>query len=322
MIAYKAKRNEYENAVIDYGTRLARANNGTSADLIEWSQSGGIYKRRAAQARGDWIANGYKDDVEKAQATIDHITGSSMVVWMERLKQDLDSIQDNVLGAFGYPFFPAALLPGGFARSSGWLKLSELELHKKRRSSSSSRDWGASGGLNLGFVSIGGSGGGSRSDHQVSFGQESFGIDFEYTQIEIVRPWFNPNFFLSRGWKPRDEFIRDHNGQALHSDGKEKPQGLMIGYPTKALFIRNLTITSQSLASFMSKHEDDVHGGGSVGWGPFSLGGHYAQRNRRSESNLDVHAASFTVNGLQLVGFLSALFPYSANPDPNVKEWI
>ncbi len=156
----------------------------------------------------------------------------------------------------------------------------------------------------------------------MSFGQESFGIDFEYTQVEIVRPWFNPNFFLSRGWKPKDEFIRDHNGQALHSDGKEKPQGVMIGYPTKALFIRNLTITSQSLATFMKMHEDDVHAGGSVGWGPFCLGGHYAQSNAQSQYNLDVQGATVTVRGLQLVGFLSALFPYSANPDPNVKKWI
>lgn len=322
MIAYKEKRNAYENAVIDYAARLARANNGTSADLIEWSQSGGTYKRRAAQARNDWVANGYKDDVEKAQATIDHITGSSMVTWIQRLTQDLDSIQDNVQGAFGYPFFPATILPGGFARSGGWMKLSEHELHTKRRSSSSARDWSASAGLSLGFITIGGSGGGSSSDQQVSFGSESFGIEFDYTQVEVVRPWFNPNFFLSRGWKPRDEFIRDHNGQALHSDGKEKPQGVMIGYPTKALFIRDLKITSQSLADFMSRHQDDVHAGGFVGWGPLCLGGRYAQSNKRDESNLDIHGATISVRGLQLVGFLSALFPYSANPDPNVQKWI
>jgi hypothetical protein len=34
MTAYKEKRIAYENAVIDYATRLARANNGTASDLI------------------------------------------------------------------------------------------------------------------------------------------------------------------------------------------------------------------------------------------------------------------------------------------------
>ena len=47
MTAYKEKQIAYENAVIDYAQKLARANNGTAADLIEWNRSGGIYKQRA-----------------------------------------------------------------------------------------------------------------------------------------------------------------------------------------------------------------------------------------------------------------------------------
>ena len=58
MLAYKEKRIAYENAVIDYATRLARSNNGTAADLIEWTRSGGIYKQRANQALRDWIGTG------------------------------------------------------------------------------------------------------------------------------------------------------------------------------------------------------------------------------------------------------------------------
>lgn len=320
MLAYKDKRIAYENAVIDYATRLARANNGNAADLIEWTRSGGVYKQRANQALRDWIATGYKEDVERAQATISHILGGSMVAWKDKLTQDLDDIQNNVQGAFGYPFFPATMLPGGFARSTSWSKLSEHKLHTRSRSSSSSRDWGATGGLALGFINIGATGGGSSRDEHIDFKQETFGIEFEYTQVEILRPAFNPNFFLSRGWRPGDEFVRDHG--PLHSDGKAKPQGCMIGYPTKALFIRNLTITSQALASALSKHQDDVRGGGVVGWGPFNLGGYYSQSNKSSESNLDIQGATITVKGLQLVAFLSALFPYTANPSPDVKNWI
>lgn len=321
MQAYKEKRIAYENAVIDYATRLARANNGTSAELIEWTRSGGIYKQRANQALRDWIGSGYKEEVEKAQATISHILGGSMVAWKDKLTQDLDDIQNNVQGAFGYPFFPATILPGGFARSASWSRLTEHELHRKTRSSATARDWGAHGGLALGFLNIGAAAGGSSRDENVSFQQETFGIDFEYTQVEILRPAFNPNFFLSRGWRPRDEFVRDH-GTNLHSDGRPQPKGLMIGYPTKALFIRNLTITSQSLASTLSRHQDDIKAGGIVAWGPLNLGGYYSQSNKESESNLDIHGATITVKGLQLVAFLSALFPYTANPSPDVKNWI
>lgn len=321
MIAYKEKRTAYENAVIDYAVRLARANNGTSADMIEWSQSGGIYKQRANQALQDWKGTGYKEEVEQAQSTISHILGGSMVAWKDKLNQDMENIQNNVQGVFGYSFFPATVLPGGFARNQGWSRLSERELHRKTRSSSTSRDWSAAAGLSLGFLNIGVAGGGSHRESNFSFEQEQFGVEFDYTQVEIARPAFNANFFVSRGWRPTHEFALNY-GSDRHSDGQANPKGVMIGYPTKALFIRNLTITSSSLSSYLHTKQDDIRGGGFVGWGPFNLGGTYSQSNKSSESNLDIHGATITVRGLQLVGFVSALFPYTANPSPDVKKWI
>jgi hypothetical protein len=142
MTAYKEKKITYENAVIDYAGRLARANNGTASDLVEWTRSGGVYKQRANQALSDWIGTGYKRDVERAQATIDQILGTSMVAWVEKLRLDLEDIENNVQGSYGYPFFPAAILPGSFARTPGWSRLEEYKLHQKIKSSSSSRNWG------------------------------------------------------------------------------------------------------------------------------------------------------------------------------------
>jgi hypothetical protein len=103
------KRIDYENAVIDHATRLASANSGTASDLIEWSRSGGSYKQRANLALRDWIANGYKEEVENAQATVSHILGGNMVAWKEKLTQDPGDIQNNVQGASGYQ--PAAASP-------------------------------------------------------------------------------------------------------------------------------------------------------------------------------------------------------------------
>ena len=320
MLAYKEKKLAYENAVIDYASRQARANNGTAADLIEWTRSGGVYKSRAIAARREWIANGYKNDVERAQATINHILGSSMVAWKDRLVQDVKDIQENVSGVYGYPFFPSAILPGSFARNDGWSQFNERELHRKVNSSSSSRSGGARAGLNLGLWRFGASGGGSSKKQEFSFTQNQFGISFEFTQVEIARPAFNPNFFLSRGWRPKDSFIQDYG--PLHSDGKKKPKGAMIGYPTKALFVRNLTIYSKDLATFMKTKQSEINGSTSFGWGPFSIGGNYAQSNKSSESNLDIQESSIRIKGIQLVAFLSALFPYTANPSPDVETWI
>jgi hypothetical protein len=320
MIAYKEKRSAYDNAVTDYAARLARANNGTAADLIEWQRSGGIYRRRATEALRDWIATGYKNDVERAQSTLSHILGGSMVQWKDNLLQIVADIDNNTTGAFGYPFHPASVLPGGFARSAGWSRFSEMDLQRKVSSSSSSKKGTASLGFTLGFFSFGGAGGGGVQEQQFSFQSESFGMEFEYTTVEIMRPAFNANFFLSRGWRPRDTFIRDHG--PLHSNGQQPPKGAMIGYPTKALFIRDLKIHSREVAQHMRARQSDIAGGATFAIGPIGFGGTYQQSNKERESNLSVHDASIEVKGLQLVCFMSALFPVTANPSPDVKQWI
>lgn len=321
MAAYKQKQTAYENAVIDYAVRLARANNGTAADLVEWTRSGGIYKQRANAALEEWIATGYKRDVERAQATISQILGTSMVAWIERLRQDQEDINNNLTGGFGYSFFPSMIVPGSFARNLDWQSYSEHELHRKLSSTSSSTSYSGSAGLNLGLFSVGASAGRSFTDHTFDFREESFGVSFSYTQVEIIRPAFNPNFFLSRGWRPKDTFIRDYN-TALHSDGKPQPTGAMVGYPTKALFVRDLVITSSTFADYMRVQTDNVRAGASFGWGPFCIGANYAHSSKQSESNLDVQGAEIRIKGLQLVGFISAIFPYTANPSPDVKKWI
>jgi hypothetical protein len=320
MTIYNEKKLAYENAVVDYAARLARAQTGTAADVIEWTRSGGVFKQRALQARRDWTAIGNKNAIEEAQSVIAHITGGNMGAWKQALLDNVIEIEENVSGAFGYPFFPATVLPGAFARSGGWTHYSQRNLKQRVTSRTSTQSGGASGGLSLGFFTIGGSGGGSRQERSLQIQRDDFGLEFDYTQVEICRPAFNPNFFLSRGWKPRDSFVADHG--AVHSDGKPNPTGAFVGYPTKALFIRNLRIYSSELAQTMRDLQTSAHGGGMVGIGPFMIGGSYAQTNRQRESNLEIDNAGITVRGMSLVAFLSALFPATSNPNPAVQNWV
>lgn len=321
MLAYKAKRQAYEDAVIEYATRLSQANSGTAADLIQWQQTGGMLKRRATQALRDWIANGYKNDIERAQAVISHITGQSMVLWKDNLVQTLDHIENNTTGAFGYPFYPASVLPGAFARSGGWTRFSERSLSRKMSSSTQSRSGGGSFGLSLGLFTIGGGGGGGKTEFKRDFSSSSFGMEFSYAPVEIMRPWFHPDFFLSRGWRPADAFIREYDTD-VHSDGESPPSGALIGYPTKALFVKDLVIHSSEVVSFVRSQESHIQGGGFVGIGPFCIGGRYQQSNRSSQSNYDFNGASIRIRGMQLMGFLSTLLPHSADPSPDVENWV
>lgn len=322
MIAYKQYKAAYEAAAIEVATRLAAANSGSVADAIIWNQSGGIYRERGFQALRDWEAQGYKSQIERAQSAIAHITGTSMATWKEALLEELDAIENTVSGVFGSPFYPATVIPGGFARSQGWTTFEQNDLRSWYKNTTSSSGWSAQAGISLGIYTIGGGAGRAVSKADVDFGNEEFYLGFQYTTVEIVRPWFNPNFFRSRGWRPNDDFIRDHGGESVHSDGADPPTGLMIGFPTKALFIRNLEIRSSALAAHLRSESENINAGAFVGIGPICIGGKYRQEKRKTDNNYNINGARITVSGIQCVGIMSAMLPKAADPSPDVKKWI
>jgi hypothetical protein len=321
MLAYEEYRTKYENAVADYAARLARSQTGTAADRIEWNRSGGIYRSRAKQALTDWVGRGYKNDVQTAQATIDNILGTSMVLWWEKLKSDVDEVDNNVNGAFGYPFFPATVVPGSFARNPNWATYQEMHVESHTKMTSSTRSGSATVGFSLGIFNVGAAGGGGVEDFAYDMTGKSFGIKFDYTQVQIVRPAYNANWFWARGWRPKPGF-EQLGYPPLHSNGAEHPSGAMIAFPTAALFVRNLTIYSREVADHVKRHADKAQGGGFIGIGPFCIGGTYAQTNNSRETSFTYDESSVTMNGIQLVAFLSTKIPKAADPSPDIKKWV
>lgn len=321
MKAYDEYQTRYENAVIDYGQRLARSQNGSAADLVEWSRSGGIYRARAIKAWRDWESLGSKNDVERAQAVLDQLLGTSAVQWVADLRSDVEQARNATQGVFGYPFFPASVVPGGFARSDSWTTYENHELHRSSQESSISRRGSASLGFSLGLVNFTGGGGGGRREEEFKIQDNRFGMKFQYTQVEVVRPAFNPGFFSSQSWKLKHEFTDAYRTDQL-SDGSEKPTGALIAYPSKALFVRDLTFYSSDLASYMKTKTEDIQAGAFVGIGPILLGGGYQQSSFNRESNLEITDASVRIPGLQLVAFVSTLLPAAPNPSPDIKNWL
>ncbi|MFF4837999.1 hypothetical protein [Streptomyces sp. NPDC001315] len=320
-LAYEEYRTKYENAVIDYAARLARSQTGSAADRIEWNRSGGIYRARAKQALQEWVGRGFKNDIETAHATIDQILGTSMLLWWNRLKSDVDAIDNNVSGSFGYPFFPATVVPGSFARNPNWAVYDERHVESHTKSTSSARQGSAAVGFSLGLFNVGAAGGGGREDFEVDMTGKSFGIKFDYTQVQIVRPAFNANWFWARGWRPKPGFEL-LGYPPLHSNGAEHPEGAMIAYPTAALFARNLTLYSSEVAAHVKQHADHIEGGGFVGIGPFTIGGKYGQTNNSSEQSFTFDGSSVTMNGIQLMAFISTKIPKAADPSPDIKKWV
>jgi hypothetical protein len=48
----------------------------------------------------------------------------------------------------------------------------------------------------------------------------------------------------------------------------------------------------------------------------------YSQTNNSAETSFSFDGSSVTMNGIQLVAFLSTKIPKAADPAPDIKKWV
>jgi hypothetical protein len=275
-------------------------------------------RKKVEAAEMAWVSQGYKNEYETINAYINQVTQKSMVLYKEDLLRKfnnglLTSTQEGTAGDFHY----TTLVPGNFATSPGWTKFTFAEndfaTHSKQKTSA----WGASSGVNLGFVSFGAKASRSKVTSASDQKASNFFAELQFTQVPIVRPWFDPGFFSMRGWTL--DKLWNLNFDKTVSDGAEKPTGRLVAYPITALFVRDVKFSFSEVESHARYANTQLKAGGSVGWGPFSLGGSYSHGSVESSSGYHGENGRVEIKGLQLIGFINNLIPKSPNPNPEIK---
>jgi hypothetical protein len=172
------------------------------------------------QALHAWRQQGYKSEVEAAQATIEQVTGANpYIMWADwkdafRRSRRTNAATDSV-------YYDTYMYPTSFYEDQGagcWTKVSIV---------SDAGD--AMSRLGIGRIS------------------------FEVARTQIVRPWFEPNLIASRYWE------WGASGMADLSDGGRPPRGSMTAYPVEVVFARNVRVSSARKAAgdTESKTPDD-----------------------------------------------------------------
>jgi hypothetical protein len=330
---YFEKMAAYEDAALQYNSRRIDALAATNPAAIHyWSLNANILRNRVRAAMADWVSNGYKNDYESIAAYIDQVMQRDMALLKEEYRDELEKARLTGL-ASGSDFFYTALVPGNFAKSSGWTEFSfsSGDFSSTATSSHSTKQWEAkaSGGF-LGLFSASGGGGASssKSEYASNFNSDYFGLSFEIAQVPIVRPWFKLPFLLSRSWR-FDQNNPEAKGEFI-SDGAKPPKGKMPAFPTSIIAVRKLNLKfaeSSGFTSFVSESESSHAGaGGGFSWGPFSLGGSYS-RSSSSGSSERKQGYKFSnqgieIDGMQVIGFKCHVLPKSPDPLPSITEWI
>jgi hypothetical protein len=332
--AYFEKMAAYEQAALEYNNRRIAALAATDPRAVhDWALNASILRNRVKHAMNDWVTNGYKNDYEKIAAFIDQVMQRDMSMLKQEYREELEKARLTGL-ASGSDFFYTSLIPGSFARSKGWteFRFSGADLQTFSSSTFSSKKWQAkAGGGFLGIFGAAGGGGksagSSRAEYKDGFNSAHLGITFEIAQVPIVRPWFRPAFLLSKSWRfdQGNPEVKDE----IVSDGLMPPKGLMPGYPTTVLFIRNLTLKvgkASGFGEFVSEHTSESAGGrGVVSIGPFHAGGGYNRaavggtttRNRQQHWD----GQELSVPGMQVIGFKCHILPACPSPLPSIQIW-
>jgi hypothetical protein len=318
--AYNEKMAAYIAAALAYNAKSVAAASATGADgraaVADWAQNAQLYYLNVKQAADAWETAGYRNEVNEINAYINQVTDRSMVTWKQSLEEAYDRAlltAPNAPVAFPY----TTLIPGNFASNGGWTTISTSHESIDWAKHNESTSWHAGGGVSFGLFSIGGQAGGTNTRLEETSEVNSFNLSFDLAQLVISRPGISPEWFSSRGW-----ILPEGTGwpfDDMPSDGERPPEGEFIGYATQALFARNVSIRS---ADFVSAHEDlssklDV--GGSIGFGPFNLGGGYSRSDNDETFASTTDSDELKVNGMQIIGFINHLIGKAPNPLPNLK---
>lgn len=323
-LAYTAKMNDYLDAADEYMNLLidAQAAKGNDPEAIRrvaaFANKSKYLRKKLEAAEMAWVSQGYKNEYEQMNAYIDQVTQRSMVLYKQDLLRKLNYglLTAPSVGAAG-DFYYTTIIPGNFATSPGWTKFTFYEQDYESHHNKSTSQWSAGGSVSFGLFSIGASAKGSKVEINQSAKAANFHAEFEFTQVPICRPWFEPGFFWMRAWT-LDE-LWDLNYDKKVSDGGEKPIGRLVAYPITALFVRNVSFKSSQWNEQMQYVNSQVSAGGRVGWGPFSVGGSYSRGKEQRDFKSHAEGGGIKIDGMQLIGFINNIVPKCPNPNPTIK---
>ncbi|GEM_PF-968613 len=320
-IAYSAKMVEYMEAADQYMNLKidAMAATGDSPEakrrVHEFAQKSKFLRNKMEAAYMAWVSQGYKNEYEQINAYIDQVTRKDLVLYKQDLIRKLEA--GLMTSASDGDFYYTTMLPGHFATSPGWTQFRFSEIDYETHFDKKVTQWGGSAGASFGLFSIGASAGGAETQESSDTACSGFSARLEFVQVPIARPWFDPGFFFMRSWTLDDAW--DLTWDKRVSDGEPKPAGRLVAYPVTALFVRNVDFRMDQWENHARFSDKTVKAGGSVGWGPFRIGGSYSSQRVKRDAHFHAEGGGLQIPGLQLIGTINNLIPKCPNLNPDIK---
>ncbi|CAA0178741.1 hypothetical protein [Tenacibaculum maritimum] len=314
--AYLEYESHYRDALVSFNSLKLNALNSTDARAVqEFALNGKILRQKVNAAYDAWVSQGFKNEYQQIVAAIDSITRRNLEVY----KKDLLTKFENAKitnPTSGTDFYQTTLYPATFLTENNWTKFTfnkeEVDKHENKISQSLETDvkarWGLFSGSNETNY--------SSKNSSLDLKEEKFKITFSLAQAPISRPWFSPEFVRSSGWR-----FSKNSPITLFSDGQTPPKGQFPFLSRSAVFIKDVTIESSSLAKALKESESKLDTKTKAGFGPISISANYNREESDSKLTTNVSEGAIEIKGMQLIGFVCEKNPVIPNTNPDISDF-
>ena len=238
--AYQEYMKAYISALEKYNELKLKGENSSDPKAQEdWKLQEPGYKAVMKNAYLEWIAKGFKLEIEEAFADIDRIGGRNPQLLWASWKDDFDkSVRTDLEGQ---SFYETHFFPENFFKPDAQKQWTKLTLDASEIAALSAK--ALEGIRNL-------ASGSSSAVETQALDLEIARLSVEIIRVPIVRSWLNPSVFRSNFWKWS-------RGREPLSDGQNPPQGSLPAYTTSMILARNFEVElkpgSEKNAQIISK---------------------------------------------------------------------
>ena len=288
--------------------------------LQSWPVQGVEYEDDANEAMDRWTGFGFKEEIETAVATLAAQGQDPAIALISRAKKHFQNSLNEFTSIGELPY--TMMLPNSWYdadNDDGWTTYSSNDYHSESHYSSSGTSYGGGGGISLGFWSVGGGFEHAENRTSLKMSSEDLEISFSYCAVDIKRPWLDTSLLNLQNWF----LVGDYKKNCISDGtmGQEKPADgieptFFPSLVTSLVLVKDLTISWGSMKSDLSTFEETSSGGGSIGWGPFCISGHYSSHDSKQDFTYDNNSRGLSVHGVQLLGYVSMINP----PAPGVDS--
>lgn len=320
LTAYNTYRDAYNHAVRERNKAYASA--FTNPDLLaQWPIDGLEYEDAISNAFSDWSGLGHKVEIETAKDTLASIGEDPAVALIARSKAKFTNVQVTPAPNIVLPY--VSMEPPSWwddTSDDGWTNYTSTDVKSTESYTSSSTSFGGTAGIHLGLWSASAGLDNTKTQTSMNHDTSDMQVEFSYCIVDIVRWSVDTSLVNLKSWYLMGNYSKDciSNG-TMKQEFPDENSGLepvfLPSLVTSLVLIKNLKLTWSHWTEAQSDLESGINANGSVGYGPFSIGGKYSHHAKSHSLSYSLDGETLTVDGMQLIGYVSAIMPASPGLD-------